>query len=324
MQTHQVLDGRDDVLFGQRRAGDRLADVEPQLLVDLVATHAGQVVALVLEEQVLQQGLRGLLGRRLARAQLAVDVEQCLVGTCGVVLLQRRHHDLAEAEALGDLLVGPAECLQQHGDGLATLAVDADTDGGALVDVELEPCAAAGDDLDAGEVVLGGLVLAPVEVDAGRTDELGHDDTLGAVDDERALLGHHREVTHEHRLALDLAGGVVDELGGDEQRRRVGLVLLLAVVDGCLDLVEPRIGEAQRQRAREVLDRRQLLEHLLEATLGVDLTALERLFAPAVGTDQPLEGVCLYVKKPRNLKRFAELGEGNSIWCARDGVVGVS
>ena len=118
------------------------------------------------------------------------------------------------------------------------------------------------------QVVLGGLVLALVEVDAGRADQLGHHDTLGAVDDEGALLGHHREVAHEDRLALDLAGGVVDELRGDEQRRRVGLVLLLAVVDGCLDLVEARIGEAQRQRAREVLDRRQLREHLFEAADG--------------------------------------------------------
>ena len=39
----------------------------------------------------------------------------------------------------------------------------------------------------------------------GRADELRHDDALGAVDDERALLGHHREVAHEDRLLLDLA-----------------------------------------------------------------------------------------------------------------------
>ena len=82
-----------------------LSVFRPELLVDLVAAHPGQVVALLLEEQVLQQGLRGLLGRRLARAQLAVDVQQRLVGACGVVLLQRRHHDLGEAEALDDLLV---------------------------------------------------------------------------------------------------------------------------------------------------------------------------------------------------------------------------
>ena len=67
-------------------------DGEAQLLVGLVAADLGQVVALVLEEQVLQQGLRALLGGRLARAQLAVDVEQGLVLAGGVVLLQRGEH----------------------------------------------------------------------------------------------------------------------------------------------------------------------------------------------------------------------------------------
>ena len=45
------------------------------------------------------------------------------------------------------------------------------------------------------------------------------------------LLGHQREVAHEHRLALDLAGGVVHELGRDEQRGGVRHVPLLALLD---------------------------------------------------------------------------------------------
>ena len=245
---------------------DRLAGVQPELLVDLVAADPGQVVALLLEEQVLQQGLRGLLGRRLARTQLAVDVQQRLVGADGVVLLQRRHHDLGEAEPLVDLLVGPAQGLEQHGDRLAALAVDAHADGVALVDVELQPGTAARDHLDAVQRLFGGLVDGLVEVHARRPNQLADHHALGAVDDERALLGHHREVTHEHRLALDLAGVVVDELGRDEQRSRVGHVLVFALVDRRLDFVEAGVGERQRHRAGEVLDRRQLVEHLFEAT----------------------------------------------------------
>jgi hypothetical protein len=65
-----------------------------------------------------------------------------------------------------------------------------------------------------------------LEVDARGTHQLGDDDTLGAVDDEGALVGHQREVAHEDRLRLDLAGLVVEELRGDEQRLRVGQVLL--------------------------------------------------------------------------------------------------
>ena len=82
---------------------------------------------------------------------------------------------------LTDLVGVPAQGLQQDGDRLATLAVDADTDGLALVDVELEPRTAARDDLDREDVDVTRLVDVAVVVDAGRTDQLAYDDTLGAV-----------------------------------------------------------------------------------------------------------------------------------------------
>src|SRR6476469_9277455 len=100
----------------------------------------------------------------------------------------------------------PAEGLQQHGHRLAALAVDAHADGVALVDVELEPGTTGRDDLDREDVLAGGLVEVLVEVDTGGTNELADDDPLGAVDDEGALARHHREVTHEDGLRLDLAG----------------------------------------------------------------------------------------------------------------------
>ena len=320
VQTHQVLDRGDDVLFGQRRVGDRLAGVEPQLLVDLVAAHPGQVVTLLLEEQVLQQGLRGLLGRRLARAQLAVDVQQRLIGAGVLVFLQRRHHDLGEAEPLADLLAGPAERLEQRGDRLAALTVDADADGVALVDVELQPRAATGDHLDAVQGLLGGLVDRLVEVDTGRADQLADHHALGAVDDEGALFGHHREVAHEDRLALDLAGVVVDELGRDEQRGRVRHVLVFALVDRCLDLVKTRVGEAQRHRAGEVLDGRKLGEHLLQTADRVGVAGGLGLRAPLIFADQPFEGVGLDVEQSGNLQGFTQLRERDSPRGSRDGI----
>ena len=262
VQADQVLDGADDVVLGQRAGA--LLGLDAELLVDLVAADLGQVVALAVEEQVLQQGLRGLARRRFARAQLAVDVEQGLVAGRDVILLERCEQGLGPAEVLADAVLGPAERLEQDGDRLAALAVDAHADGRTLVDVELEPRAAARDDLHRVHVDVGGLVERAVEVDARGTDELADDDPLGEVDDERALTGHHREVAHEHRLRLDLAGGVVGELGRDEQRGRVRHVLVLALVDGRLDVLEARVGEGQAHRAREVLDRRELGEDLLE------------------------------------------------------------
>ena len=93
------------------------------------------------------------------------------------------------------------------------------------------------------------LSSGALEVDARRADELRHDDALGAVDDEGALVGHEREVAHEDRLGLDLAGLVVHELGGDEQRRGVGEVLLAALVDGVLRRLEAVVAERQRHGA---------------------------------------------------------------------------
>ncbi|PFX05810.1 hypothetical protein CJ468_05276 [Nocardia farcinica] len=289
VQAHQVLDGGDDVFLRQHRTGDRLAHVDAELLVDLVAADPRQVVALLLEEQILQQGLRRLLGRRLARTQLAVDVEQRLVLAGGVVLLQGGHHDLGEAEALGDLLGGPAQRLEQHGDRLTALAVDAHAHGVALVDVELQPRAARRDHAHAVQILLGALVDAVIEVHTRRTHQLRDDHALGAVDDERALVGHHREITHEDRLALDLTGVVVDELRGDEQRRRVGHVLFFALVDRGLDLFEARIGEGQGHGAGEVLDGRELLEHLLQSTDQPDVAASGSPLTPFRRADQPGE-----------------------------------
>jgi hypothetical protein len=182
-----------------------------------------------------------------------------------VVLLQRGEERLRPPEVLPDAICAPAEGLEEHGDRLAALAVDTHADRRTLVDVELQPGATARDDLDAVDVDIGGLVQRPVEVHARRADKLAHDDPLGAVDDERALGRHHREVTHEHRLALDLACGVVRELGRDEQRSREGHVLVLALLDGRLDVLEAWVGEGEAHRAGEVLDGGDLAEDLLEA-----------------------------------------------------------
>ena len=141
VQRDHEADRGDDVLDRQHLLVER--QLEAQLLVDLVPADLGQVVALGVEVVVLQQRLRGLARRRFARTQLAVDVEQRLVLGGGVVLLQGEPHRLVLAELLEDLRVGPAERLEQHGDVLLALAVQADADHVALVDLELQPRAAA-------------------------------------------------------------------------------------------------------------------------------------------------------------------------------------
>src|SRR5699024_12403479 len=104
-------------------------------------------------------------------APLAVDVYLRVVGTRGRVLLERVTHGLVLAEALQDLVGGPTESLEQDGDALLTLPVDADTDEVTLVDLELQPCTAGRDDLAAVQVLVRGLVHGSVEVHTRRSAE---------------------------------------------------------------------------------------------------------------------------------------------------------
>ena len=93
------------VLRLELAGGDRRGLLE--LLPELVPAHLGQVVPLGVEEQVLQQGLRGLGRRRLARAELPVDVLEGLFLGLEVVLVQGGLDGRGPLEQLEDLLLGP-------------------------------------------------------------------------------------------------------------------------------------------------------------------------------------------------------------------------
>jgi hypothetical protein len=141
------------------------------------------------------------------------------------------------------------------------------------------------------------VALTRLEDDARRPHELRHDHALGAVDHERALVGHHREVPHEDRLLLDLAGGGVDEASADEDRRGEGHVLLLALLDGELgrrpQVLVVRIElQLELEGLGEVADRRDVAEGLLEAFL-----------------EEPLEAVSLDRDQVRQLEGFVDVRE---------------
>ena len=92
-----------------------------------------------------------------------------------------------------------------------------------------------------------GLALVMIEEDARRAVHLGDDHALGAVDDERAVLGHERNVAHIDVLFLDVldrlgAGFLVhiehDQAQRDLQRRGKGHGALLALLDVVFRLFE--------------------------------------------------------------------------------------
>ena len=250
-----VADHRYDVGLGQNGGLWGVhRHVHAELAVELVAAHLSEVVALRGEVHVLKQVACRFNGRRLAWAQLAVDVQQRFFLGVDGVLLEGDADRLVVAELFEDLGFGPAEGLEQYRHGLLALTVEADTDLVALIDFELEPGTTGWDDARGVDVLIGGLVWGALEVGTWGTDQLGHNDALGSVDDERCVVGHEREIAHEDRLLLDFAGLVVHELGTHVERCRVGGVAVFGFRDRVLRVREFRLGEAQGHGALEVFD----------------------------------------------------------------------
>ena len=120
------------------------------------------------------------------------------------------------------------------------LPVDADVEEVLAVVLELHPRSAVRDDLRDVE-----RLVFRVEEGARRAVELADDDPLGAVDDERPVLGHQRDVAEVDLLLLDVADGLdagfgvlVPDHEPDRhlQRHGVGHAALLALVDVVLQL----------------------------------------------------------------------------------------
>jgi hypothetical protein len=269
-ELHELADERDDVLRREDPRALRHVDREP--LVQLVAADLGQVVALGIEEERPEQVARVVERRRLTGALLLEDLDQGLVLVRGRVLLERVRDVDRVPEELHDRLVRArvelgagrrvllGQGAQQRRDRELPLPVDARVHDALLVDLELQPRAARRHQVR-GEDLLR-RILGLHQVGARAPDELRDDHALGAVDDERAPLGHHREVAHEDRLLADLARLLVDEADRHRERGLVGQVLLAALLDGDRGVTELVLAELHRERAGVVLDGRDVVDCL--------------------------------------------------------------
>ena len=303
----QLLDQLDHVPRGERAGVELLVDVEPA--VELVAAHAREVVALGVEEQLVEQVLRGVDRGRLARTLLLEQLDQgAVLGLRDLgVGVERQPHVEAVVEQAEDLLVGAGPGLghvaalaqrvahraQEDGDRQLALAVDPDVDAPLLVDLELEPRAAGRHQVRDEDLLL--AVLGLHHVGARGANELRDHHALGAVDDERAPVGHPGEVAHEDGLLADLAGLAVLEGDLHRQGSRVGEVLLATLADGSDGLVEMNVLEDHGQVAGVVLDRRDVVDGLTETTL--------------LRVHQPLERAALDVDQVGNFECVLEAGE---------------
>ena len=109
-----------------------------------------------------------------------------------------------DEELLEDVLVGEADRLQQRGHRHLAAAVDAEEQEVLRVELEVEPRAAVRNHAGREQELAGAVRLAAVvfEEHARRAVQLRDDHALGAVDDERAVLGHERNLAHVDLLLL--------------------------------------------------------------------------------------------------------------------------
>ncbi len=257
----------------------------------LAGLRVGDVVGQDLALEVLDRDVQALDARFLELAHVArrdaaafldddlavgADLEhrdlaaQALGHELELGALLRQVHGVAVEEQAQDVGIRIAERAQQDGDRELAAPVDSREHAVLGVELEVEPGAAVGDHARLEQQLAGavGLALVVVEDDARAAVQLGDDHALGAVDDERAVLGHERQLA-EVDLLLDRAlharrarGLLVHDAQAqaDADRRGVGEAAHLAFLDVEHRLAEVVIDVLERGVARVALDR----EHAVE------------------------------------------------------------
>ena len=250
--------------LGQRLAVQTAPDVK--FFVEFIAADLAHVIAAGIEEQRLEITLGTFDCGRLSRTQAAVNFKQRFLARLARVLVHGRLDERILTEHLGDLAVGRhAEGADEAGDGQLAVFVDADPKDVIEIRLIFQPCAAVRNDR-CGIDMLVSLVYLVAKVNAGASDDLGDNDTLCAVDDEGAAVGHEREIAHENLLLLDLVGLFVVQTHANLDGLCVRCVALLALLHGVLGrLVHGVVEETQFEIAGIVGNGIDIAEHLAQA-----------------------------------------------------------
>ena len=275
LEVDQVLDGRhqavvDEGAVVEAEQGVDL-ELEVELAVDLVASGVAEVVAARVGEQAEQVAGRLVDLGGVAGTEDGEEPQQRLVGGDAgraLALEGRVDQRLVAGEQFADLLVAVAEDAQQEGERELAL-VHLHPQDAAVVELDLDPGAALRHRDDAGGETAVGAAQAAREVDAGAAVDLRDDHPVGAVDHERAVLGHQRQVAEEDLVLLDQPGVLVDQLQLGEEAGVVREVLLPALLGGVLRLFEGVLEEVEDQpglpSALGLVDREDLAERGLQS-----------------------------------------------------------
>ena len=262
------------------------ARIKRELLVEFIAADIGQFVAAAVIEKAFQQHFCRLHRGRIARAQLAVNLNQALIAILAGILFDGGEHALVLAVDLlqafvghgadglfgdaaqpsgGIVLVVCAHCTQEPGNGKLAVLVNADVEHVVAVGLILQPGAVVRNHRG-GINVQHGLVYITAEINARRADNLGNDNTFRTVDDKGTSLGHDREVAHEDLLFLDLFRLFIAQADAHLQGAGVRGVTGFALLFGVLRcVIHGIVDKAQLQIAGVVRNGVHILENFLQA-----------------------------------------------------------
>ena len=138
------------------------------------------------------------------------------------------------------------------------------------------------------------LAAVVIEEHAGAAMQLRDDDPLGAVDDERAILGHERQLAQVDFLLAHVLDGLLraarflvehHETHLDAQRRRVGEAAQLAFLDVEHRLTQPVAHVLERRVAGVAGDRKHAIEGRVQADLVAARLGRIRLQEAPVGIE---------------------------------------
>src|SRR5690606_24259875 len=191
------------------------------------------------------------------------------------------------------------------------LAVDPEVQDVLRVELEVEPRAPVGDDPGREQELARAVRLAAVvlEEHARRAVQLGDDHPLGAVDDERAVGRHERELAHVDLLLLHLLDGRLGRLAVHDdqsyagaQRGAVRQPALLALLDVEGRLAQGVLDELQPGHVVVRTDREDRVERGLQSLVATLRSRDARLQELLVGLD-------LGRQQERDVEHHLALGE---------------
>ena len=182
-----------------------------------------------------------------------------------------------------------------------------------MVEIEIEPGSAVGDDPGAVKNLAAGvgLALVVVEEDPGGAVQLADDNPFGPVDDEGAVFGHERDLAEIDLLLLDIANRLYSRLlvdiPGDQtdthlDRSGEGHAALVTLVDIVLGRTQGIGNILQGTGLAEVADREDRTEYRLKADVLTGRSGKLRL-------QETLVRILLDIDKIGNIDNLLDSGK---------------